>query len=255
MTLTTTRGLVAPGIVIVDRIDIDGIVSPNKKEVCSYAGISGDAITDVVRGLAGTTAIDHESGARVESYISIDHWNDLQSTLIVEHDETTGIVPWTSHVVNFTVTGISGASGIRGDVVFSAAGNATLGALGGASGYSSILIDIGSQKSGIPPFFYGGGLASGDTNITPISIIEDLYTLKYISAALRYPASGASLVLDINKDGTSIFSADTRLTIAGGGTYVSTASIATKSLTPGSLLTLDVDMCNQAGDLTVVLGT
>ena len=119
---------------------------------------------------------------------------------------------------------------------------------------TAVKLDIGPYNGSIPPFFYSGGLASGAANITPISIVEDNFYLKYVSAALRYPASGASLVLDINLNGTSIFSAGTRPAITGGGTYVSTASIATKSLAPGNFMTLDVDMCNQAADLTVVLG-
>ena len=254
MVLTTTTGLSAPGVVIVERIDTNGFASPQRKEACSFTGISGDALTGVTRALAGTTAIDHESGARVEAYLSVDHWNDLRSTISVEHNTTTGEQKWETHVQNFSVTGVSGASGLRGDILLSATGNATMGSVSGVSGFSAVLIDLAPYNGGIPPFFYSGGLASGSTNITPIMIIEDQYYLRYVSAALRYPASGASVVLDVNLGGTSIFNTATQPSIAGGGTYVSTASIATKTLAPGNLLTLDVDMCNQAGDLTVVLG-
>ena len=71
---------------------------------------------------------------------------------------------------------------------------------------------------------------------------------------LRTPASGSSLVLDINKNGTSIFTdQNTRPTIVGGGTFVSTASIGTKTLNAGDIFTMDIDIGGGTGaDLTVI---
>lgn len=71
---------------------------------------------------------------------------------------------------------------------------------------------------------------------------------------LRTPASGASLVIDINKNGTSIFTdQNTRLLISGGGTYASTASIGTKGFTAGDILSADIDMGGGSGsDLSII---
>jgi len=255
ISVTNVTGLQAPGIVVVERLDSNS-ASSSKIEYCSYTGITGNSLTGLTRGLGGTTAVNHGSGALVECYFSIDYWNDWISTLTAEHvSATDATTNWNKHLQNITITGVSGASGIRGDWIIIPKGNMVIEAKSGASGYSSLSIDKSSPGGiNIPPFSIEGGLASGMIGATPLNIIEDNYTLKYVAAAVRYPASGASLVLDINKNGTSIFDAANRICITGGGTFASTASIATKVLSSGNLLSLDIDMCNQAGDLTVVLG-
>jgi hypothetical protein len=250
---TDAEGLQAPGLVMVERLDISGFVSGNV-EICAFTGITGNTLTGVTRGLAGTTAVDHNSGVIVESYLSVGNWNDMIDLLLTEHETLTGVELWATHVKNLTVTGSSGSTGLRGDVVFGFAGNATGSAIGNVSGYPAVLINIGPYAGGLPPMSIAGGLASG-TNLTPLLIVEEPYSLRSVSAVLRYPASGASLVLDINKNFTSIFNTGYQLTIPAGGTYASTASIANNVLLPGNLMSLDVDMVSQAGDLTVLLET
>lgn len=77
---------------------------------------------------------------------------------------------------------------------------------------------------------------------------------KFFSAVLRNPTSGASCFVDINKNGTTIFSdQNTRLYFTPGGTYVSTASIGVKSFLSGDIFTADLDSGMGSGtDLTIL---
>lgn len=83
--LTAVTGLQAPGILCIDRTN-GSTSTPNQREYIFYSGISTRTLTGVIRGLAGSTAQPHNSGALVEENMSIDHWNDLIASLTVEHN-------------------------------------------------------------------------------------------------------------------------------------------------------------------------
>ena len=123
---------------------------------------------------------------------------------------------------------------------------------------SYINITFPTGAGGLSPMMILGGLASG-SNLTPLLLIEDALTLKSVSAFLKSPASGAAVKLDINKNFTSIFTdQNTRLQIPAGGTYASTASVGTTALTPGNIISLDLDNLSSSmggADLTTILET
>lgn len=54
------------GIMIIDRVDSNGIETPSKVEIVSFAGTSGSTVVTLVRGLAGTSDQDHAISAVVE---------------------------------------------------------------------------------------------------------------------------------------------------------------------------------------------
>ncbi len=83
--LTSVTGLQAPGVLCIDRTN-GTTATPAQREYISYTGISTRTLTGVTRGLGGSTAQPHNSGALVEENISIDHWNDLIASLSVEHN-------------------------------------------------------------------------------------------------------------------------------------------------------------------------
>jgi hypothetical protein len=246
--------LQAPGVLVVDRISSTNELTPDRREYLSFASISGCTIYDVTRGLAGSTAQAHTIGSMIEDVPSVTHWGDLLDWLDVEHNSD-GTHNVFNHVRQVTVTGVSGASGIRGDVVFVPGSNVSIYAASGASGYPQIVISAPTATpGGLPPFTVNGFLATA-TNVTPLILVENILNMKSVSAVLKSPASGVSLILDVNKNGTTIFGDQaTRLNIAGGGTYASTASITVTDLTPGDILTLDID--SGTGDtLTCLLET
>jgi len=112
---------------------------------------------------------------------------------------------------------------------------------------------------GLYPVFKLTGAHSGPSTAIGGGVsVPKPTSLKWASIILKEPVSTASLVIDVNKNLSSIFDAGTRMSIAAGGTFVSTASIATKNLDMGDFLTPDVDDFGGADgfaqDITVQLG-
>lgn len=215
ITLTTTSNLVFPGILVIDRQDANGNNTPATREYISYTGISGFDLTGVTRGIAGSSAQAHSSGAIIEEVLSVSHWNDLIDFLRVSHDE-------------------------NGNIVLSS--TATLAIMRLYTHFNASGASITGNFPIHPTWFYGESLASPASAIgNPLSLPQG-GTMRFVSATLKSPVSGASLVLDLNKNGVSIFTdTNTRLAIPGGGTYASTASIGTTGFNAGDFLSVDVD--------------
>lgn len=107
------------------------------------------------------------------------------------------------------------------------------------------------------PVWVLSGSVSGATTSAgkPLPMPQD-GVWAFFSAVLRTPCSLASLMLDINKNGTSIFTNQaTRPIIPINGTYVSTASIGTLPFVGGDIFTIDIDFGGGLGqDLTILGG-
>ena len=223
--LTTTTGLVAPGVICVDRTDGSGNATPVKREYISFTGISSNDITGCTRGLAGSTAQTHNSGAQVEENFSVTHWGDMIDFLQVSHDSSGNIVSSTATI-----------STLRNFTHFNASGASITG------------------RFPINPGWVVGGLVSLATTSVgkPLPMPQE-GLFQFFSAVLRSPASGSALIIDVNKNFSSIFDSGTRPTIAAGGTFVSTASIAIRAFNSGDILTMDIDQGGGlAQDLTVL---
>lgn len=212
--LTSVTGLVAPGILVIDRQDGNENNTPTIREYVSYTGISGNDLTGVTRGVAGSSAQNHSSGALVEEVFSITHWNDMIDFLQVSHDSNGHIAASLASLDTARIYGHLNAANA------SITGKFPLNPVWVVGGYVSL------PTSGV-----GKPLPIGQTG-----------QLSYLSAVLAQPVSGSSLVLDINLNGVSVFTdQNTRLSILGGGTFVSTASIGTIDIPDGSFLTADID--------------
>lgn len=97
---------------IIDRIDTNGSrTTGNVKELCKGV-VSGSTIINVTRGLHGTTAQSHSSGAVVEFVASGAAWNDFASAFMAQHSQLDG-----SHgAVTATSLSVSGTSSFTGAV-------------------------------------------------------------------------------------------------------------------------------------------
>lgn len=82
---------------IIDRIDSNGNATPTKREIVTVV-CNGSGLASMVRGVHGTTAQAHSSGAVVELIASGAAWNDAMSGILVEHaqDGTHGGITATS---------------------------------------------------------------------------------------------------------------------------------------------------------------
>ena len=224
--LTTATGLQAPGVICVDRQNSSGVDTASTREYISFTGISTNTLTGCTRGLGGSVAQSHNSGALVEENFSISHWLDLIEYLAVSHDSAGKLVTSTATISTarfLTHLNASGAS-VSGDFPlnpvwsFNAAGSTPTIALG--------------KTLNMPQ---AGGF-------------------KWFSVTLSQPASGATMILDINNNGTSVFDAVNRPMVPLGGTYVSTASIATTFFSQGNKITIDVDQIGAFSLDTIIQG-
>jgi hypothetical protein len=102
---------------IIDRIDTNGSrTTGNTKELCKGV-VSGSTIINVTRGLHGTTAQSHSSGAVVEFVASGAAWNDFADAFIAQHSQVDG-----SHkAITATSLNVSGATVLTGAVTLPAA--------------------------------------------------------------------------------------------------------------------------------------
>lgn len=247
ITLTSASGLVAPGIICIDRIDANQVSTPANREYISFTGISTNTLTGCSRGLAGSSAQSHLSGAVVEENFSVSHWGEMLDFLQTSHDASGNIlVTSTATISTLRVTGLLNASGatvaisqMRVQTFFNASGASIVG------NFPLYPVWAFTGNSSAPSAYISNALSMPQSGI-----------LKWVSITSDGPASGASYVFDLNKNGTSIFDAGTRLFLTGGGTFYSTASIATKAFNSGDKFWVDYDFAGvNALKLTVQAGT
>ena len=74
---------------VIDRVDSNGNTTPSARELCKGV-VSGGNLINCTRGLHGTTAQSHSSGAVVEFTASGVGWNELIDAFIGEHSQVDG---------------------------------------------------------------------------------------------------------------------------------------------------------------------
>jgi hypothetical protein len=95
-----------PGILVIDRIDSNGNLTPTNVEYISFTGVSGSTVTGLTRGLAGTTAKGHSIGAVVE-FVPDVTWADAINDVFTEQHTATGnhkVLDWNTVTDGATVT-------------------------------------------------------------------------------------------------------------------------------------------------------
>lgn len=103
-----------PGILVIDRIDVNGNLTPSLVEYISFTGISGSTVTGLTRGLAGTTAQGHAIGAVVE-FVPDVIWGDAINDVITEQHNADGTHKTLSSISLASVT-INYGTGILSNV-------------------------------------------------------------------------------------------------------------------------------------------
>lgn len=238
ITLNSTTGLQAPGYLVINREDGSGTPTPNAREVIYFTGISSNDITGVSRGADNSTARSHSDGALVESVNTVGNWNSLV-TVIDQRIDDNGtfkalISPATLAIATIPLLRASSA-------LISVA---TLSGHLNASGASITGFPI------TPTFVFVGSLSGPTTFVQTPLVMPRAGQFAFVNFITRTVASGASIFIDINKNGSSIFDAGTRPVIAGTGTFYSSASIATKNFNRGDRITWDLDGATSGGHIT-----
>jgi hypothetical protein len=75
-----------PGILVVDRVDANGVETPTKTEYISFTGVTGSTVTGLVRGLANSTNQDHSAGAIVELVPDVVWADSLNDVITTQHN-------------------------------------------------------------------------------------------------------------------------------------------------------------------------
>lgn len=244
MTVGDASKLVAPTYLVIDRVDSAGsLKNTSLWEYVKVTNIAGSDLT-ITRAQSGSSAQSHSAGAVVEAVVTSAHFEDWYNALNPEHDSAGG------HVIvgTMTVAGMNLAS------------VATIASMtGGTVRAVNHMNASGASYSGLPLGKFPTWVMPNNASAATVSIGKPLVvpfagTARFVSVTLRSPVSSASILFDVNKNFTSIFDAGTRPSILGGGTYVSTASIASPSFTPGTTLSVDLDAGGQYSDATLTLG-
>jgi len=139
----------------------------------------------------------------------------------------------------------AGAAITESKIAFGASGH---GHTGGADGK---LIPKGYAVAVV------GTLTTG-TSVTPAMVCIAAQTITKVYASVKTAPTSASILIDINVNGTSIWNTTqaNRLTITAGATYGTQTSFDTTTLAEGDILTFDIDQVgsgNPGQDVTIVL--
>lgn len=248
ITLSSTTNLQAPGVVCIDRVDSAGnLLASSLREYVYYTGISSNDLTGCSRGGDGSTAQLHGDGAVVETMPTVGMWNNL-ATIVASAVDSSGYLKAIASPVSL--------ANIRSTDLVTVSTASISGVF-----IKQRLEVSGASVTGIGlfPVWRSAGAHSGATTaIGGLLVAPKVATWQWISVVTRTVASAASVVFDVLNNGTSIFAGVTKPTIIGTGTYVSTASINTKAISPGNVLRADIATLSAAGvitDFTIQGGT
>lgn len=75
------------GILVIDRVDVNGNLTPTKTEYISFTGVSGSTVTGLTRGLSGTSAQGHNIGAIVEFVPDVTWANAINDVFTTQHND------------------------------------------------------------------------------------------------------------------------------------------------------------------------
>lgn len=241
ITLNNTTNLQAPGTIVIDRVDSAGNLTPSAREIIAYTSINGNDLQNCTRGFDGSTAADHSDGAICETTLTAQGFASLVTTIATFADSNGYIRAIASPV------SIGRADLIQMDVT-------SIASIADVRVGSRIDVSAASVTGiGLYPVWRSSGAYSGATiAIGGLLVAPKVATLSWVSVITRTVASGASVVFDVMNNGSSVFAGVTKPTIVGGGTYVSTASINTKAISPGQVLRADISSLGSPGVITEV---
>lgn len=176
---------------VIDATDpVSGASTPTLKEVVTGT-LSGTTVSNLVRGLDGTSAQGHASGANVVMWITANLWNDWQTAYLVGHTQLG------AHISNLPLTSPKITTGINdsnnnqviGVTATSSAVN-NLNVANSATGNAVILSPVGTD-SNINLRATGKGTGAFDPAIP--------YKFSYSGTATTLGGSATAIVVSTTK--------------------------------------------------------
>lgn len=209
MTLATTTGLpTGTGItLVIDATDANGNSTPTVKETVTGVVGASDTITNLVRGLDGTTAQAHSTGANVVMWITANLWNDFADAFTAEHSQLDGTHDATKVGMLAGTQTFTGTKTFTSPIVISGGVNGTWSGWTGISGVT---------------LTYSSNTAYGGLNQSIVSTSTDM--TGYLSVGMKLQLTQTSPKYFFIAAITS-----TTMTLTGGTDY-SVANVAISNL-------------------------
>lgn len=246
------------GVFVVDRVDTNGVLTPNKREYIGFTGTSGSTVVTLTRNIdGGGSDQDHAVGAIVEfgpDAVWADGVMDALDNLV----DSTGAVDTTKVV---TVAGTQTVSGAKtfSEIITNEkeiTGKQVATPANPASGYNKLYFksddkiyklssagveaELGAGGTAAETFIIPGTLATG-TDLAKTWVLPFDCKLQSATPYVKTAGTTNATTFDINLAGSTI--ATTKLSIASGATSGSNQALddPTTTRTAGSLITIDVD--------------
>jgi hypothetical protein len=243
------------GILVIDRLDVNGVLTPTKTEYISFTGVSGSTVTGLTRGLAGTSAQGHSIGAIVEFVPDVTWAQAINDVFTTQHNDDgthktlASISLASTTLLNTTAFNMSIASGsfTNGYITNVSLASATIydskfdgltintTTITGASLVSTTFVN----RTFIPVAYRTINSTATSTFDLSLSNIFS-YTLSAATTTLAFsnPVAGQAVILRLGQDSTGgrrvIFPSTT---LWSGGTAPALTSLASKTDVFGFLCT------------------
>jgi uncharacterized protein YjbI with pentapeptide repeats len=192
-----------PGILVIDRVDVNGNLTPALTEYISFEGVSGSTVTGLARGLGGTSAQGHSIGAIVEFVPDVVWADAINDVFTTEHNADgthktlSGISLASVTINNSTLVGINFSGNSLASV------NISTSVFDSGTITNASLVSITTVNRAYIPVeqkFISTATSTFDfafSNIHSITLSAATTTLSFAN-----PVSGQAVIARIGQDGT-----------------------------------------------------
>lgn len=244
VTLELQASSTMKGILVVDRVDVNGALTPSKTEYIAYTGVTGSTVTGLTRGLAGTSAQGHAIGAIVEFVPDITWAQAINDVITTQHNDdgthkTLSLISLASVTLNNTMGfGVSFASGAFNNTYITGASLASSNLFNITGTNVSLASVTLSNRAYIPveQKFISTATSTFDwaySNIHSLTLSNATTTLSFAN-----PVAGQAIITRLTQDSTGGRRVVFPSTILwAGGTTPTLASTASKTDLFGFLCT------------------
>jgi hypothetical protein len=232
------------GLLVIDRVDVNGALTPTKTEYIAYTGVSGSTVTGLTRAVAGTTAQGHAIGAIVEFVPDVTWAQAINDVFTTQHNDngthkSLSGISLASITINYGTGILSNVSlnnpTITNGLMFGASLGSTT--ISNTNLRSSTLNDVSIYGTYIPYVTKLNALASTGFDLGVSNIFSTTLSSATTTFTISNPAVSA-FVIRVGQDGTGGRNVVFFNTIKwAGGTAPTLTSTASKTDVFGFLCT------------------
>ena len=196
------------GLLVIDRVDVNGALTPLKTEYIAYTGVTGSTVTGLTRAVAGTTAQGHNIGAVVEFVPDVTWAQAINDVFTTQHNDngthkTLSGISLASITINYGTGILSNVSlnnpTITNGLMFGASLGSTT--ISNTNLRSSTLNDVSIYGTYIPYVTKLNALASTGFDLGVSNIFTTTLSTATTTFTISNPAVSA-FVVRIGQDGT-----------------------------------------------------